>query len=158
MSDGSKGERRWLGAHAALPSPLAWLTLLAAALLLVACGENAAERAVALAAGDPDARFQAMRQAGSYVCGEVNANGATRSRSYARFVYDARTDAASIDPRLTDVRVSIGSTDPVCAKPHAYLSVDERLGCAAAPGLEADRRRQNDFEKLWLTACGGEEA
>lgn len=119
--------------------------------LLPGCGEGAAERAVATALGDSEARFQAVRDRGDFVCGEVN--GAEQRRGYSRFVFDEGVGAAFIDPGLTNVHVATTSPDPACRKPDAYQSVDERLNCAAAPALERDAQRQLAFDRLWEQAC-----
>jgi hypothetical protein len=127
----------------------------AALLLLFAlggCGLSPAERAVAQAVGDPDARFQALRSRGDHVCGEVNARNMQGLRSqYVRFVYDGRS--AFIDPGPAPAS-AIPPDEAACGKPLSYQTPDERLSCAQAPRLQNDMRRRRAFEELWQRACG----
>ncbi len=105
------------------------------------------------AIGDPDARFQAVRGSGVFLCGEVN--GGERAREgYVRFVYEEAAGAASIDPGDADGQLPIAVGDPACGKSFAYQSVEERLGCAAAPERERKARLKREFEALWQRACG----
>ena len=121
--------------------------------LISGCGEGAAKRAVAAALGDSDARFQAMRQHGDYVCGEVHGKPFRQGRGYSRFVFDARADAAFIDPGLGRTQQTMRSTDSACRKPDAYRTVEERLACAAAPDVEREQQQKSAFEHLWRRAC-----
>lgn len=127
------------------------VALLAAA--LAGCGDRAAEDAVAATLPNPDsATFQAVREAGDHVCGEVNSrDGEGNLTGYARFVYDNGTKVALVDPR--DASPALAPPDPACGKPLSYQSVAERLNCEAAPQLRGQADRQRDFDRLWAQAC-----
>ncbi len=102
------------------------------------------------AIGDKGARFQSVEERGNFVCGEVNGRGRS---GYVRFVYDNRASTALIDPGEALSQAPIASADPACSKPFAYQSVEERLGCAAAPARERETRSKRSFDALWHKAC-----
>lgn len=116
-------------------------------------------RVAALTADPASARFQAVREQGDSVCGEVN--GKDRQGAYGgykRFVYDRQTKAALIDPGAVDLAKPARAHDPACAKPFAYQTVEERLTCAYAPIQQQVSDRQLQFDDLWSRSCGPEAA
>lgn len=122
-----------------------------ALLALGGCGQGEAEKAVSGAIADPAARFQSVRNRTGFVCGEVNGRGGP---GYVRLVYDEETGAAFVDPGEASAQLSASRADAACGKPFAYQSVEERLGCAAAPRQESEIRSKRSFETLWRKACG----
>jgi hypothetical protein len=122
-------------------------------LALGGCGASEAERAVAMRSGDADAKFQALRTRGGFVCGEVNARNEQGLRNgYLRFVFDRAKSAAFLDPGAVPA-IAVDADEATCRKPLSYQTVDERLSCAKRPRLESDLRRKREFEQLWARAC-----
>jgi hypothetical protein len=127
------------------------------ALLIVAtgCADDDPQASVAALTADPaSARFQSVRERGEHVCGEVNARERQGGYSgYRRFVYARRTKTGIIDPAAQQAGAAAPRAGPGCAKPFAYQSVEERLGCAYDPAQAEASERQRRFEKLWAAAC-----
>lgn len=129
--------------------------VLLAAFGLASCAETDVETAVAALLADPaSARFQALRDHGNHVCGEVNGRDERGVyRGYRRFVYDEGAGMALIDPQVALDMAGVDHAGPACRKPASYQSVDERLACADAPRLRGEQDRQRGFERLWNRMC-----
>jgi hypothetical protein len=126
------------------------------AILLCAwgCGADPAERKVADLIGDREARFQAVRDRGDWVCGELNSPASQPSPpGYRRFVFDAKASIVSIDPKR-QVAGRPATENPACAKRFAEQTVEQRMTCAAAPDLRVAQQEQLNFDNLWIRHCG----
>ena len=125
---------------------------------LAGCADDEPRTRVAALTAEPDsAKFQSVRDRGTYVCGEVNGKERQGGYSgYRRFVYDRRKEAAIIDPVEQNVAAPPPNADTACAKVFAYQTVEERLTCAYAPAQQAGSDRQRQFETLWVDVCDGE--
>ncbi len=123
--------------------------------LIGGCGGDDAREAVASSFGDPgSARFQSVSERGDHVCGEVNGRGASGGYTgYARFVYDKRSAAALIDPRLGSEPAAARPPENSCSKTFSYQTVEERLACADRPVEMSRTNQQTAFNDLWARVC-----
>jgi hypothetical protein len=103
--------------------------------------------------GEPEARFQAVRDRGDWVCGELN-TGARQAGTpgYRRFVFDATANLVAVDPMWRAAGRDL-APGHACAKRFAEQTVEERMTCGAAPDLQKEQQLQADFEALWAARC-----
>jgi len=121
---------------------------------LAACGERAAEQAVADHFPSGSTKLQGVARHGDAVCGEVNATGSPGTSGYRRFIYDDRTDEVIVASDVTYGSADLAAFDTSCRM------AGDQAGAAALCD-EANRARQmvengQRFEQTWRQSCGGD--
>lgn len=123
---------------------------LALLVVLAACGEPAAEHAIA-ERFPTGSELQRVARHGDAVCGEVNATGRTGTSGYRRFFYDDRTEKVTIEPDATYGSADLASFDASCRMAGGHAG-------AGALCEEATRARRavddgQRFEQNWRRSC-----
>lgn len=120
-------------------------------LMVAACGERDAERAVAATFSDPGAaRFQSVERHGDFVCGEVNPGGRA---GYTRFVYEEATTRVNVAPPKSYSAVELDGFDRTCRMLDGAGTAFDRQACARATEARRDADRATTFEQVWQQAC-----
>ena len=134
---------------------LSWRRFAPAAIfVLTACGERAAEEAVAArfpASATPS--FQAVQRHGDAVCGEVNARGEGGTRGYTRFVWEERA-GATIAPRTSYERADLQGFEATCRMLGGRGNGLDRQVCTRAADARREIALEQAFGALWRKTCG----
>lgn len=120
-------------------------------LLLAACGERDAERAVAATFTDSTAaRFQSVERHGEFVCGEVNPGGRA---GYTRFVFEEATERVNVAPPKSYSAAELDGFDRTCRMLGGAGTAFDRQACARATDARRDADRAATFALIWQQAC-----